>query len=499
MLSPADPDVAIFWDYENCHASSQVSGYEIVSGIRNVAHRFGPVKYFKAYMEVPEPDTFRSLSLRSELQCSGVSLTDCPHNGRKGVADQMIMVDMLAYAMDHPAPATVILISGDRDFAYAVSTLRLRRYDVVVVSLPLPGAHLSLKSQASVYLDWNVDVMGYSPSTHFDGSPTTTRSPTNNPFQSPHARRSSYLPTPDSPYLTRAPAPDVKHVPAAAVTAESSTPASPPDPTIEHPPDQSTTQAEPEVIRVPAPAYSVSSAPLAGPSVPVAPHTITPTTPPFMAANIGSPPTATATAQKPQSFATTPATASTPVPTQSVGTNTVAPTPAPHQAFQTSTGQTWSSPAPSSHALFSEDLVAAHIQRCMDMAAEVVQPVLSTPQAGPSSLASNIPSATAPSREIPEARPPPAESIPTLAPPPPKVVPAIFKSLVECLERQRAKGIPRPLRSVVALDIMKDRQLYQRAGVQKFSQFAILAEQAKIIQLGGTQAAAWISLHPDLA
>ncbi|KAF8212451.1 limkain-b1-type NYN domain-containing protein, partial [Mycena galopus ATCC 62051] len=129
-------------------------GYEIVSGIRNVAHRFGPVKHFKAYMEVPDLDTFRSLSLRSELQSSGVSLTDCPHNGRKNVADQMIMVDMLAYAMDHPAPATLILISGDRDFAYAVSILRLRRYEVVVISLPLPGAHISLKSQASVYLDW---------------------------------------------------------------------------------------------------------------------------------------------------------------------------------------------------------------------------------------------------------------------------------------------------------------------------------------------------------
>ncbi|KAJ6547353.1 limkain-b1-type NYN domain-containing protein, partial [Mycena capillaripes] len=131
-------------------------GYEIVSGIRSVAHRFGPVKHFKAYMEVPDPNTSRSFSLRSELQSSGVSLTDCPHkfNGRKNVADQMIMVDMLAYAMDHPAPATLILISGDRDFAYAVSILRLRRYEVVVISLPVPGAHISLKSQASVYLDW---------------------------------------------------------------------------------------------------------------------------------------------------------------------------------------------------------------------------------------------------------------------------------------------------------------------------------------------------------
>lgn len=103
-------DVAIFWDYgeqpleirsppdrsshhsvENCHSASNISGYEIVNAIRRVAHTFGSVKYFKAYMEFIEPPTPRSLSLRSELQSSGVSLTDCPHNGRKNVADKMII------------------------------------------------------------------------------------------------------------------------------------------------------------------------------------------------------------------------------------------------------------------------------------------------------------------------------------------------------------------------------------------------------------------------
>ncbi|KAJ6623424.1 limkain-b1-type NYN domain-containing protein, partial [Mycena sp. CBHHK59/15] len=144
----------LIWYIENCHAVSNISGYETASGIRNVAHRFGSVKSFKAYMELPETDTLQSLSLRSELQSSGISLTDCPHNGRKNVADHMIIVDMMAYAMDHPAPATLILISGNRDFAYAVSTLRLRRYHIVVISLPVPGAHISLKKQASLCLDW---------------------------------------------------------------------------------------------------------------------------------------------------------------------------------------------------------------------------------------------------------------------------------------------------------------------------------------------------------
>lgn len=47
---------------------------------------------FKAYLEVSEQVLSpRSMSLRSELQASGVSLTDCPHNGRKDVADKMIL------------------------------------------------------------------------------------------------------------------------------------------------------------------------------------------------------------------------------------------------------------------------------------------------------------------------------------------------------------------------------------------------------------------------
>ncbi|KAI0928282.1 hypothetical protein AcW2_004339 [Taiwanofungus camphoratus] len=70
----------------------------------------------------------------------------------------MIIVDMLAYALDTPAPATIILISGDRDFVYAVSVLRLRKYRVVVVA---PSkVHTSLKAQASVILDWDADALG---------------------------------------------------------------------------------------------------------------------------------------------------------------------------------------------------------------------------------------------------------------------------------------------------------------------------------------------------
>lgn len=59
--------------------------------------------------------------------------------------------------MDHPAPYTIIIISGDRGFAYAVSLLRLRRYRVVVITPP--DTHISLKSRAAVCIDWDIDIM----------------------------------------------------------------------------------------------------------------------------------------------------------------------------------------------------------------------------------------------------------------------------------------------------------------------------------------------------
>ncbi|KAH7930845.1 DUF537-domain-containing protein [Leucogyrophana mollusca] len=150
-------DVAIFWDYENCSPPSSLLGYDIVNNIRRMAHVFGPVTNFKAYLGLSDQSA-KSTALRSELQSSGVSLIDCPHNGRKDVADKMILVDMLAFAIDHPAPATIMLISGDRDYAYAVSTLRLRRYRVVLIVPPI--VHPSLQAQASIIVDWSFGILG---------------------------------------------------------------------------------------------------------------------------------------------------------------------------------------------------------------------------------------------------------------------------------------------------------------------------------------------------
>ncbi|KZP20823.1 hypothetical protein FIBSPDRAFT_741642, partial [Athelia psychrophila] len=149
----ARESVAVFWDYENLSpAGSKCSGFDIVKNITTIAHQYGDVKLLKAYEECHTNAGVHTQRLRSELQCAGVSLTDCPHNGRKEVADRMLTVDLLAFAIDNPAPATIILITNDRDFVYAVSVLRLRRYRVILVAQPSGSA--TLKAQASMWLDW---------------------------------------------------------------------------------------------------------------------------------------------------------------------------------------------------------------------------------------------------------------------------------------------------------------------------------------------------------
>ncbi|KZT28244.1 hypothetical protein NEOLEDRAFT_1175994 [Neolentinus lepideus HHB14362 ss-1] len=156
-MSP--PPVAIFWDYENVRVSSRASpGHVIAGNIQSIALQYGLVTIFRAYFDHSESSSQKTVMCFTELQTSGLSLVDCPHRKRKDVADKKIIVDMLIFAMDHPPPATIILISGDSDFEYAVSTLRMRGYYIVLIAPKAVSA--SLESVASLVLHWDSDVLG---------------------------------------------------------------------------------------------------------------------------------------------------------------------------------------------------------------------------------------------------------------------------------------------------------------------------------------------------
>ena len=69
----------------------------------------------------------------------------------------------MAFIKDNPPPATIVLISGDRDFAYLLSTVRWRKYNVVLISNSFM-THESLTAQASVVYDWQSDILKTRPS-----------------------------------------------------------------------------------------------------------------------------------------------------------------------------------------------------------------------------------------------------------------------------------------------------------------------------------------------
>ncbi|KAI5120219.1 hypothetical protein M0805_000034 [Coniferiporia weirii] len=148
--------VGIFWDFENCHPPSNMPGYSVVEKIRQAVQPLGSVQVFKAYMDVNLEG--KKSAQQHELQSSGVSLIHTPHNAKKEVADKIMLVDLMIFALDAHGPTTIVLVTGDRDFTYAISVLRLRGHDIVLITPP-HATHHSLQHPANLVLNWKVDIL----------------------------------------------------------------------------------------------------------------------------------------------------------------------------------------------------------------------------------------------------------------------------------------------------------------------------------------------------
>ncbi|KAG8969238.1 hypothetical protein FRC03_003763 [Tulasnella sp. 419] len=89
--------VGIFWDYENCAPPSGVPGYVVAEQIRKVAHNFGSVTVFRAYLELSTANiTPKVINLRSELQSSGVSVGITTYLSERRLADCGAIADRLS-------------------------------------------------------------------------------------------------------------------------------------------------------------------------------------------------------------------------------------------------------------------------------------------------------------------------------------------------------------------------------------------------------------------
>lgn len=154
-----DGPVAILWDIENCPVPSDVRPDDVAGNIRMALQVHpviqGAVTTFSAYGD------FNSFPrrLREGCQRTGVKLIDVP-NGRKDAADKAILVDMFLFALDNPPPSSIMLISGDVDFAPALHILGQRGYTIILVIPAGVGVSSALCNAGKFVWDWPIVARG---------------------------------------------------------------------------------------------------------------------------------------------------------------------------------------------------------------------------------------------------------------------------------------------------------------------------------------------------
>ncbi|KAI4301578.1 hypothetical protein L6164_034842 [Bauhinia variegata] len=137
---------SVWWDIENCQVPKDCDPHTIA---QNISSALVKMNYCGAVSISAYGDTNRlSASVQQALSSTGVSLNHVPA-GVKDASDKKILVDMLFWAVDNPAPANYLLISGDRDFSNALHQLRMRRYNILLAqpfqaSAPLIAAAKTL-------------------------------------------------------------------------------------------------------------------------------------------------------------------------------------------------------------------------------------------------------------------------------------------------------------------------------------------------------------------
>uniref|UniRef100_A0A6N2KLN9 NYN domain-containing protein n=1 Tax=Salix viminalis TaxID=40686 RepID=A0A6N2KLN9_SALVM len=137
---------SVWWDIENCSEPTGCDPHAIAQNISSALARMnycGPVS-ISAYGDTHGINS----AAQQALSSTGVSLNHVPA-GVKDASDKKILVDMLFWAVDNPAPANYLLISGDRDFSNALHQLRMRRYNILLAqpktaSAPLVAAAKSV-------------------------------------------------------------------------------------------------------------------------------------------------------------------------------------------------------------------------------------------------------------------------------------------------------------------------------------------------------------------
>ncbi|KAH7314648.1 hypothetical protein KP509_21G012700 [Ceratopteris richardii] len=123
--------ISIWWDIENCHVPKDVDPHFVAQNITGALHHAsltGPIE-IQAFGDTK----ILPHATQKALTDTGITLNHVPR-GNKDAADKAILVGMLLWALDNPAPANILLVSGDGDFANALHRLRLKTYNILLAT-----------------------------------------------------------------------------------------------------------------------------------------------------------------------------------------------------------------------------------------------------------------------------------------------------------------------------------------------------------------------------
>jgi hypothetical protein len=411
-----------------------------------------------------------------------------------------LIVDMLAFAIDHHSPATIILIAGDRDYAYAMSTLRLRQYNVILIAPTSSNISQSLKSQASLVIDWNYAILRkhpeadtlpvWQPCRDIDGN-TVERLVRE--IRDSDEDPSVALISPS--HSTSMTATRARHVSAELL-----------QPSVSQRNTDSTDAAQPAPTCTPKKAASIFPGTPGVGSVKSRARSAT-----VRSSHSDScgdiQPAPTCTAQTSGRSAVGSATLCT--------ISTIQSTQAVLDIVRDSVSLLTESDAPSAPT-YTVNAVELHLNEGQAFVDDIVTPptnntsppiaktseTLVSPE---SSLAPSAPdvdvimpdikmgSPEATSVHSSEYKALPVESVEMKIR---RLTPPQFLPLIDHLLLARSEGNMRPERSTIAVALYRDdKDVYKRAGVNKFKKYILLAEQASLIESGGD---GWIALHPSL-
>ncbi|KAG6831417.1 hypothetical protein H0H87_005238 [Tephrocybe sp. NHM501043] len=430
----------------------------------------------KAYVDLASnPDApYKTAAIRLELQSSGISLTDCPsHNGRNHAIEMVMLVDILAYVIDNPRPLTIVLICGDRDFGYAISTLRLRGHRVVLISLDT--AQAGMKAQASEHLDWYSEVLRIPADAAADiRAPVNTGNIALQENKEPPPQ-----PQVNQEELNRSSVKGAERVPNnrnSAMNQDLLLNRSIRSHEISQTTDTRTHDLnigkfiQPSVVK---------------PKVALMPLAVT------LALKEGLAKVENGVRNEPNPVSFDPT-------LKWCG----------DKEYLKSLGILKDQPSTSSYHSSNHSLSGLGSDQPPEREPSPSPPVASKPRSTPHTGTLNriqvtSPDIRQPSKDLRDVSPIPRSPERSHSSTPansssPQPIPLIYIPLVESLRFHRSKGLYSPLRSSLAATLsVRNPGIYLRAGVKKFAQYAAMAEKAGIIELGGKDGAAWIALRPE--